>query len=694
MAEAANCGTDQFAIALTNTAPSASNTALADITQIAYTGFGSRNLTTTSSSQTGGVYSLVWASLTLGTTVTSATFRYVVIYDDTLAGDPLVGWYDLGVGTTIPANTSLILSGMGLDLDGSFDPASLFGVNDRGVVFDLSSTSLLFQNSGGTGAVAYGDPVGYADDIGPLAKNATQATAGNRPLYSGVPRTLGSDFAPAPNTWTLGTGWTESGGVFTKTAGTASVASVAVTLTAGKHYQIFLNMTRTGGTVLAKFTGGTTVAGISRNTAGSYIDVLVSATGNTTLELSADASFAGTVKNVVIKEVLTFTNAGALFDQVDDFLQTAAVDASNSDKMTIVASLRNGQSVSTATIVAHGNYPGSVSGSSDIVLNSAWQARLRGDTGSATISVPAVEAPKIYNPQANVLVAEFDIAGATIADEIYLESRGASLTQTTGGTTAGGGNFANNQVTIGKGLTGSQRCGGLINRIFTINRTLASGELASVRDWAKQGMAYCAVLGDSTVALINSSVSLPVAMRVSSLVGGCISAGADLSDSGDRIADQKTLWTALADKSALQAVFVQIGLNDVKGRVGANTATTAQVIADLQDLIDTINTDKPAGCKTYICGLTPCKVWLDAATNPTAANAAWADVNTAIAGGGATPITGVDGRITSHVAALNDGSGNLLPAYDFNSDGVHESNEARFIIAQAWRDQLEADGLV
>jgi hypothetical protein len=61
MVEVANLGTDQFIIALTNTAPVAANSVLADITQISYTNLSSRNVTTTSSSQTGGTYTLVLA---------------------------------------------------------------------------------------------------------------------------------------------------------------------------------------------------------------------------------------------------------------------------------------------------------------------------------------------------------------------------------------------------------------------------------------------------------------------------------------------------------------------------------------------------------------------------------------------------------------------------------------------------------
>ena len=98
MVESANLGSDQFVVALTNTLPTSANSVLADITQISYTNLSSRNLTTASSSQTGGTYSLAFNDLTLTASGAVATFRYVVIYDDTPTSpaDPLVGWLDYG----------------------------------------------------------------------------------------------------------------------------------------------------------------------------------------------------------------------------------------------------------------------------------------------------------------------------------------------------------------------------------------------------------------------------------------------------------------------------------------------------------------------------------------------------------------------------------------------------------------------
>ena len=91
-----NLATNQLTVALTNTAPTASNSTLADITQISYTNLSSRNITTTSSAQSGGVYSLVLADLTLTATGAVGPFQYVVIYNETSPSDSLICWYDSG----------------------------------------------------------------------------------------------------------------------------------------------------------------------------------------------------------------------------------------------------------------------------------------------------------------------------------------------------------------------------------------------------------------------------------------------------------------------------------------------------------------------------------------------------------------------------------------------------------------------
>jgi hypothetical protein len=107
-----NMGSDQLVVALTNTAPVATNAVLADLTQASYTNCSTRNITTTSSGQTSGTYSLVLADLTLTASGGSVgPFRYVPIYNDTpiSPADPLICWYDYGSSITLADGESLLI---------------------------------------------------------------------------------------------------------------------------------------------------------------------------------------------------------------------------------------------------------------------------------------------------------------------------------------------------------------------------------------------------------------------------------------------------------------------------------------------------------------------------------------------------------------------------------------------------------
>lgn len=84
-------------------APVATNSVLADLTQISYTNLSSRVVTITSSSQSSGTYSLVPTDLVLTASGAVATFRYVAIYNDdpTSPADPLICWFDHGSDVTL-----------------------------------------------------------------------------------------------------------------------------------------------------------------------------------------------------------------------------------------------------------------------------------------------------------------------------------------------------------------------------------------------------------------------------------------------------------------------------------------------------------------------------------------------------------------------------------------------------------------
>lgn len=106
--------TDQFTVALcaAANAPVAANSVLADLTEISYTNLSSRNLTTSTASQTSGTFTMLFADLVLTASGGSvATFRYVEIYNNTptTPADPLTGWYDYGSDLTLADGETLTI---------------------------------------------------------------------------------------------------------------------------------------------------------------------------------------------------------------------------------------------------------------------------------------------------------------------------------------------------------------------------------------------------------------------------------------------------------------------------------------------------------------------------------------------------------------------------------------------------------
>lgn len=107
--EGMNLGSDTLIVALSNTDPTAGtnvtadgNGVLANISQISYTNLSSRTLANVTSAQSSGTYKLSADDLTLTASGGSvAAFRYVVIYNDTVTNDPVIGYYDYGSSLTL-----------------------------------------------------------------------------------------------------------------------------------------------------------------------------------------------------------------------------------------------------------------------------------------------------------------------------------------------------------------------------------------------------------------------------------------------------------------------------------------------------------------------------------------------------------------------------------------------------------------
>lgn len=117
-----NLGSNQLAVALSNTAPGSEGTpptgstaacVLANVTQVSYTNLSSRNITTSSSAQSSGTYKLVLTDLVLTSTGGSTgPFRYVYVYNDTATSpaDALIGYYDYGSSITLADGESLTIN--------------------------------------------------------------------------------------------------------------------------------------------------------------------------------------------------------------------------------------------------------------------------------------------------------------------------------------------------------------------------------------------------------------------------------------------------------------------------------------------------------------------------------------------------------------------------------------------------------
>lgn len=94
-------------IALTNTAPVvATDEVLADITQISYTNITETmpaDVTNVGAEAPAGTWDVSGTDIVLNATGAVATFRYVVLYNDTPTSpaDPLIGYWDYGSGVTL-----------------------------------------------------------------------------------------------------------------------------------------------------------------------------------------------------------------------------------------------------------------------------------------------------------------------------------------------------------------------------------------------------------------------------------------------------------------------------------------------------------------------------------------------------------------------------------------------------------------
>lgn len=105
---------DTFKLALTNSAPVATNTQLSNITQIAgANGYTTGGTALTTATWTRSTNTATFASDDVVFTASGgaiATFRYAVLYSVTAANDELVGWIDYGAALDVADTETFTVS--------------------------------------------------------------------------------------------------------------------------------------------------------------------------------------------------------------------------------------------------------------------------------------------------------------------------------------------------------------------------------------------------------------------------------------------------------------------------------------------------------------------------------------------------------------------------------------------------------
>ncbi len=92
-------------------APVATNSVLADLTEVSYANLSSRVVTGITAEHAAGTVTITATDLVLTASGAVATFRYVVLYDDdpTSPANPLIGWYDIGSDVTLASGETLTI---------------------------------------------------------------------------------------------------------------------------------------------------------------------------------------------------------------------------------------------------------------------------------------------------------------------------------------------------------------------------------------------------------------------------------------------------------------------------------------------------------------------------------------------------------------------------------------------------------
>jgi hypothetical protein len=360
---------------------------------------------------------------------------------------------------------------------GGFSPTSLFADGSKGVVYDNNDLSSFFLDSALTTPATVNGLVGGQLDKSGNGFHRTQATTGSKPVLRGTPTganlVTNGDFASGTG-WTAGAGWAIGSGVATATTSSGTLTST-LAATASKNYRVTYTITRSAGSVQVSFGGRT---GASRSAAGTYVDYLDSTT-NTNALVFTGTTFSGTVDNVEVVDVSAgqvTAPYGLQYDGVDDFLQTAAVNFTATDKMFVCAGVRKLSDAAQGIVVELSGDTGSNNGSFRFTFPGGAGANTYAWLCKGTVA-SSVTASGYIAPITNVVSGIADIAG----DSCLLRVNGVQVNQST--SDQGTGNFGNYVLYFGRRAGAAVPYNGLDFGFVICGKTLTSTQIANTERW-------------------------------------------------------------------------------------------------------------------------------------------------------------------------------------------------------------------
>lgn len=313
-----------------------------------------------------------------------------------------------------------------------------------GGIWDWSDRSTMFQDPAGT------QPITASGQTRALHLDKSQGLV------------LGSDLVTnggfvADSDWTKGTDWTIGSGVATKIAGTAANLTQTIASTAGRFYQITVAVTRTAGTLTVSL--GTSGTSLAITASGTYTMRLSAGTSTQNLTFAADSSFAGTVDNVSARllpgnhryqpnlsnrpqYIEDETGHYGLYDGVDDWDETNAVDFTGTNKMTV---WWGGRKLSDATLQVLLELGTGVENGAFTLSCGTLPNRYRWNSRGTVLPTPAAVTSSAFDaPASHVLGLIGDISG----DLSLIRVNGTQVATAAGN--QGDGNFGNHKLFFGR----------------------------------------------------------------------------------------------------------------------------------------------------------------------------------------------------------------------------------------------------